>query len=251
MFRKVMNKSLRDPNGLKHEIFKDSMAQVSKCCILTLVHLFKVSFGIWLLNVSLSTELLSVSVSWGNGAYAISSYVFMSVCLCPFAVIFDPFGQNQAKFVRKRDNSPTITFLCILWKEAPRKKREAVGVSHLWEKESLYSRTIRLQRSHTAETSQTADCRKTTSAGVCSQPPDTNLREKQLYWCSAHKNTATLGTHSPLALKFSSFYFFLFLSSSTLSFLSSQPTPIFLLNLVLVIKAKRVKTKVSVFTLPP
>lgn len=133
----------------------------------------------------------------------------MSACLCPFAVIFEPLGQNQAKYDRKRDISPTITFLLILWKEAPRKKREALGVSHLWEKWCVYLCVIRCQRSHTAETSQTLDCRKTTSAGACSQPPDKNLWGKRLYWCSAHKNTATLGTRSPHALKFSSFYFFI------------------------------------------
>lgn len=118
MFRKVMNRSPRDQTCLKHEIFED---QFFLCGLsIPILHsnsgniLFRVSFGTWLVNVSLSTELLSVSVSWGNGAYAISSYVFMSVCLCPFAVIFEPLGQNQAKFDRKRYISPTITFLCIL-----------------------------------------------------------------------------------------------------------------------------------------
>ena len=210
MVRKVMNRSPRDQTCLKHEIFGDQFSLYGPS--IQILHsnsgniLFKVSFGIWLVNVSLSTELLSVSVSWGNGAYAIASYVFVSVCLCPFAVVFEPLGQNQAKFDRKRDISPTITLLRILWTEALRKKREATGVLHLWEKWSVYSRAIRRQRSHTAETSQMADCRKTTSAGVCSQPPDTNLWGKRLYWCSAHKNAATLGTRSPHALKFSSFF---------------------------------------------
>lgn len=141
MFRKFMHRSPRDETCLKHEILKDQFSLYGPS--IQILHsnsgniLFKVSFGIWLVNVSLSTELLSVSVSWGNWAYAIASYVFMSVCLCPSSVIFEPLGQNQAKFVRERDISMTILSLHILWKEAPRKKREAIGASHLWEKQCL------------------------------------------------------------------------------------------------------------------
>lgn len=107
MFRKVMNRSPRDQTCLKHEIFEDQFSLYGPS--IQILHpnsgniLFKVSFGIRLVNASLSTELLSVSVSWGNGAYAIASYVFMSVCLCPFAAIFEPLGQNQGKFDRERE----------------------------------------------------------------------------------------------------------------------------------------------------
>lgn len=103
MFRKVMNQFPRDQTCLKHEIFEDQIFSLHGPSI-QILHsnsgniLFKVSCGIWLVNVSLSTELLSVCVFWGNGAYAITLYVFMSVCLCAFAVIFKHFGQSQVKF---------------------------------------------------------------------------------------------------------------------------------------------------------
>lgn len=141
MYRKSMHRSQRVETCLKHEMLEDQFSLYGPS--IQILHsnsgniLFKVSFGIWLVNVSLSTELLSVSVSWGNWAYAIASYVFTSACLCPSSVIFEPLGQNQAKFVRKRDISLTITYLHILRKGAPRKKPEAIGASHLWEKQCL------------------------------------------------------------------------------------------------------------------
>lgn len=109
MFRKVMNKFPRDQTCLKHEIFENKIFSLHSPSIQILNSnsgniLFKVSCGIWLVNVFLSTELLSVCVSWGNGAYAITLCVFMSVCLCAFAhfwVLFEPFGQNQTKLCQK------------------------------------------------------------------------------------------------------------------------------------------------------
>lgn len=77
MFGKVMNKFPTDQTCLKHEIFEDQIFSLHGPSI-QILHsnsgkiLFKVSCGIWLVNVSLSTELLSVCVSWGNGAYAIT-----------------------------------------------------------------------------------------------------------------------------------------------------------------------------------
>lgn len=90
MFRKVTNKFLRDQISLKHEIFEDQIFFLHDPSI-QILHfnsgniLFKVSCGIWLVNVSPSTELLSVCVSWGNGAYAITFvrvHVCLFLCLC-------------------------------------------------------------------------------------------------------------------------------------------------------------------------
>lgn len=108
-FRKVMNKFPRDQTCLKHEIFENQIFSIHSPSI-QILHsnsgniLFKVSCGIWLVNVFLSTELLSVCVSWGSGSYAITLYSFMSVCLCAFAVIFEPSGQNQPKLCQKDGN---------------------------------------------------------------------------------------------------------------------------------------------------
>lgn len=171
----------------------------------------------------------------------------LSVCLCAFAVIFEPLGQNEAKFCQK-DGFVTVDGIPALCERRQWGRQERpLEYQTFGESEVFIHTPLEPGKPHSWDLS---DCRKTASAGVCSQPPDTNLWGKWLYWCSAHKNTSTLGTHSPHALKFSYFYFW-FLAIRTLHFLFSHPMPIFVLNLIFVIKAKELKTKVSIFTLPP
>lgn len=145
MFRKVMNKLLRDQTSLKHEIFEDQIFFLHGPSI-QILHsnsgniLFKVSYGIWLVNVSPSTELLSVCVSWGNGAYAITLYMFMSVwlsvCLCSN---FWAFWAKSSQILSERWVSHWWWHSCILWKEALRKIREATGVSLLGKVRCLFT----------------------------------------------------------------------------------------------------------------
>lgn len=144
MFRKVTNKFLRDQISLKHEIFEDQIFFLHDPSI-QILHfnsgniLFKVSCGIWLVNVSPSTELLSVCVSWGNGAYAITFvrvHVCLVLCLCSH---FWAFWAKLNQILSERWVFHWWWHSCSLWNEAPRMIREATGAPLLGKVRCLFT----------------------------------------------------------------------------------------------------------------
>lgn len=168
----------------------------------------------------------------------------LSVCFCSN---FWAFWAKPSQILSERWVSHWWWHSCTLWKEAPRRIREATGVSHFWEKWGVYSHTIRAREDTQLRPVRLQEKQLQLEFTVSHQTQICG--ESGFYWCNAHKNTATLGINGPHALK-SSYFYFLFLASRNLHFLFSRPMPIFVLNLILVIKAKELKTKLSIFTLP-
>lgn len=248
-----MNSSQRDQGCLKYEIFEDQFSLYGPSIQILLFNSgnFLFSFlGYWVCErcsfnstaFILFPGEMELMQSLGPGSCPSARFTWQSLC---------SFLAKTKPNVTEGGLSHQGAHSCSCCERRRRGRRERPREYHTFGKSGAFTHALL----DTREATQLRPLRQPT-AGKQLQlrfalSHQTQTREESGFVEVVLTKIVLLQAHVVHMLSNSHLFIFLLLTNSTFSLLSSQPMPMFSLNLVPVRKARRVKTKLPIFKLPP